>query len=305
MRHIFIVNPKSGKKDSTKYIKDFLEENYKDLDYEVYNTTSVGDATNYVKKLCEEKTDSLTFYACGGDGTLNEVVNGIYGTEDVYVSAYPCGSGNDFIKIFGKENHFKDLNNIIKGTSKKIDVLKVNDRLTVNMCNIGFDAAVAYNMIKFKKLPLVNGKGAYNLSLIYSLIFNMKHKCKVYMDDEQVFDGKVLLSAVGNGLCCGGGYYCLPYANIEDGLMDAVMVRKISRFTFIGMVGKYKKGTYLEDQKYNKILKFKQCTSYSLEAEKDITYCLDGECFKEKKINISIIKKAINFIVPRQYGLNS
>lgn len=303
MKHIFIVNPKSGKKDSTEYIKSFLEKNYSNLDYEVYNTTGVGDATDYVKKLCDNKTDSLTFYACGGDGTLNEVVNGIYGYDNVYITAYPCGSGNDFIKVFGQENYFKDLNNIINGESRTIDILKINDRLCINMCNLGFDGAVANNVTKFKKLPLVSGKGAYNLSLVYTLIFGMKHKCKVHMDDELIYDGNILLSAVGNGLCCGGGYYCLPKADIEDGLIDAVTIKKISRFTFMGMVGKYKKGTYLEDKKYEKILKFRQCKKFVLEAEKEIPYCIDGECSKAKKITISIIKKAINFIVPKQYAV--
>lgn len=182
MKHIFIINPKSGKKDSTSIIVDFLKENYSDIDYEIYNTKCVNDATNYVKNICEHSEEEIVFYACGGDGTLNEVINGAVGYDNVYVSVYPCGSGNDFIKSFGKDNYFKDLHNVINGKFKKIDLLKVNGRYTINMCNLGFDASVAYNMQKFKKWPLINGKGAYNLSLVYSLIFNMKHTCKIEID---------------------------------------------------------------------------------------------------------------------------
>ena len=89
MEHIFIVNPKSGKKDSTPFIKEYLENNCSDIKYTIYNTTCVGDAIKYVKERCENKTESLRFYACGGDGTLNEVVNGMYGYDDVSVSVYP------------------------------------------------------------------------------------------------------------------------------------------------------------------------------------------------------------------------
>lgn len=301
MKHIFIINPMSGKKDSTDYISQYLKENFSDLNYELYNTKCVGDAMSKVKEFCETKEEPLTFYACGGDGTLNEVVNGAFGYDDVYVTVYPCGSGNDFVKVFGKENHFKNLDNIINGESRKIDVLKFNDRYTINMCNLGFDASVAFNMQKFRKWPLVSGKGAYNLALVYSLIFKMKHKCKIKVDDEEVFDGKMLLTAVGNGLCCGGGYYCLPKADIEDGLMDAVFIKKLSRIRFITLVGKYKDGTYLDVPKYKKYITFKQCKKVELISEKDLVYSLDGECGISKNITIEIVSKAINFIVPKQY----
>ena len=301
MKHIFIINPKSGKKDSTEYISKYLKENYNDLNYEIYNTTQVGDAIRFVKERCETKKEPITFYACGGDGTLNEVVNGVFGYDDVYITVYPCGSGNDFIKVFGKENHFKDLSNLINGKSRKIDVLNVNGRYSINMCNLGFDGAVAYNMIKFKRWPLVTGKGAYNIALVYSLIFKMKHKCKIYIDEEEVFNGKMLLTAVGNGLCCGGGYYCLPKANVEDGLIDIVYVKTLSRFKFIGLVGKYKDGTYLGDPKYDKYMKYTTCKKIKLISEKPIAYSIDGECDLSNEININIEPKAINFVVPTQY----
>lgn len=302
MKYIFIINPKSGKKDSTGYIKDYLEKKYSDLKYEIYNTKAVGDAIKYVKNVCEAKEEPITFIACGGDGTLNEVVNGAYGYNDVYVSVYPCGSGNDFVKVFGKTNHFLDLNKIINGENKVIDVLKVNDRYTINMCNLGFDASVAYKMHMFRKWPLVSGKGAYNLALAFSLIFKMKHKCTIEIDGEEVFDGKMLLTAIGNGLCCGGGYYCLPKAIIDDGEMDVVFIKKISRITFIRLVKKYKNGTYLEDPRYDKFITYKKCKNLTLKSQKDIAYSLDGECETTKEINVSIVEKAINFIVPKEYN---
>lgn len=301
MEHIFIVNPKSGKKDNTPYIKEYLEKNCSNIHYTIYNTTCVGDAIRYVKERCENKTDSLRFYACGGDGTLNEVVNGAYGFKDVAVSVYPCGTGNDFIKVFGKENYFSDILNIINGEEKEIDLLEVNGRLTINICNLGFDASVAYNMNKFKKWPLVSGKMAYNLGLVYSLIFKMKQNCKVYIDNKLEFDGKLLLTAAGNGICCGGGYYCLPRASIYDGIIDAVVVKKMSRFKFVKMVNNYKSGEYVNMPKYDAVCKYYKCHSIKLESQKDIVYGLDGECGRTKEVEIKVITGAIKFIVPKQY----
>lgn len=304
MKHIFIINPMSGKNDSTLTISKFLQENYSDLDYIIYNTKGVNDATNFVKKKCEENQGEITFYACGGDGTLNEVINGAVGYKNVYVTVYPCGSGNDFVKAFGNENYFVDLHNLFNGNIQKIDLLKVNGRYTINMANLGFDASVAFNMQKFKKWPLISGKGAYNISLIYSLIFNMKHQCEIIIDDEKVFEGKMLLTAAGNGVCCGGGYYCLPQAQINDGYIDAVFIKKISRLKFLAMVGKYKDGSYINDEKYKKYVTLKKCKNIKLVSKKDIAYSLDGECGVNKQYDISIEPQIINFIVPKKYNLN-
>ena len=298
MEYIFIVNPKSGKRNQTEFLENYLREHYSHLKYSIYITKSVSDAIGFVKEKCESKTEPITFIACGGDGTVNEVVNGIFGYDDVYMTVYPCGSGNDFVKVFGDKEQFLNLNQLINGVSKKIDVLEVNGRYTVNMCNIGFDASVAYNMNKFRKWPLITGKGAYTLGIIYSLIFKMKHKCVVEIDDEIIFDGNVLLSAIGNGICCGGSYYCLPKASVEDGLIDAVIVRKISRIKFIKLISKYKSGEYLDDPKFDKYIKFKKCKKVKFVSEQELYYCLDGECKKTKTIEVNILHKAINFIVP-------
>lgn len=302
MKHIFIVNPKSGKKDSTEFISNYLKSYHADLDYEVYNTKQVSDATRYVRKKCEEfKDQEIRFYACGGDGTLNEVVNGACGYDHAYVTVYPCGSGNDFVKTFGPTNHFKDISKLINGKSRRIDLLEVNGRYSINMCNVGFDGSVANNVAKFKKWPLVTGKGAYNLSIIYSLIFKTKFDCKIEIDNEPFYEGKILLSAQGNGICCGGSYYCLPKASVEDGLIDAVFIKKISRFKFIKLISKYKNGTYLEIPKFSNIIMFKKCKELKLTSTKYLPFCLDGECGNSKTIEIKIKEKALNFIVPVEY----
>ena len=302
MKYYFIINPKSGKKDSTDEIKEYLEKNHFDLDYELYNTKCVGDAINFVKEKCENKTQPITFISCGGDGTLNEVVNGSFGYNDVYISVFPCGSGDDFVKVFGETNHFNNISKILSGKSRKIDVLKVNDRYTINICNLGFDATVAYKMHMFRKWPLVSGNGAYNLALVFSLIFKMKHQCSVYVDDKEVFNNQMLLAAVGNGICYGGGYYCLPKASIDDGVMDTVFIKKVTRITLMKLIKKYKNGTYVEDPKYDKYVSYQKCKKFSLKSKQDIAYCLDGECEMTKEINIEIIDKAINFIVPIEYN---
>ena len=109
MKHVFIINPKSGKDDKKEGLLNQLKK-YKDkLDYQIYITKSSKDATRYVDEYCKQYKEDVTFYACGGDGTLNEVVSGAIGHNNAIVSIYPCGSGNDFVKIYGGKEKFSNI----------------------------------------------------------------------------------------------------------------------------------------------------------------------------------------------------
>lgn len=297
MKHIFIVNPKAGKKDSSDYIKSILEKRT-DIDYIIYNTKSSGDATRYVKEILDnDKINQYRFYACGGDGTVNEVVNGLVFHDNASFTVFPCGSGNDFVKASRRD--FTDINALIDGEEQMIDLIKVSDKYSVNIVNAGFDAAVAHKMVKFKRWPLVSGKMAYNLAIVACLLKEMKHKGKIYVDGELVFDGKFLLSASCNGICCGGSFYFAPDALIDNGLIEQLIVKKISRFTFIGAVKYIKRGTYKQNRKLDKYLYTCQCKKIRIETEKNFVYAVDGETFETKSLELEIVNKLVKFVRPK------
>lgn len=305
MRHIFIINPVAGKKDDTESITKQLEElvkteEYKDFNYEIYITKGPTDATNYVREVCTKDTtgEEYRFYACGGDGTINEVANGVYGFNNASFTAIPCGSGNDFVKAF-KGSDFTDLKKVINGTVKTIDLIKCNGKICINITNIGFDAAVAYNMVKFKRWPLVNAKGAYTLGLVKSLFSQMKHYADIYVDDEKIDLKGFLLACACNGICCGGSYYCSPKSIVDDGIMDVIAIKHMSLFRFLKLVKYYQNGTYQEMEeimKYVNIYKAKKLKIVAI--KKDIIYGLDGESFKDHEINVEILPAAIKFVAP-------
>ena len=299
LEHIFIVNPIAGKKDHTQYIKETLD-SIEGFEYTLYNTKEAGDAITYVSNLCKNNSDKeFRFYSCGGDGTLNEVITGMKDYTNASFTCYPCGSGNDFVKAT-KDKDFTDLRALINGHEKKIDLLKVNGHYSLNIVNIGFDAAVGYNMTKFKKLPGVSGSCAYNLSLIYSLFHDMRHKGKVYVDDELVYEGKFLLTAACNGICCGGGYYFMPDADISDGIINQMFVKNIGFFKFLAKVSKFKNGTYKNYpglMKYINLYNGKKIKVVSTN-NKYLKFGYDGETGIAKEIEIEIIPSALRFYIP-------
>ena len=298
MEHVFIINPAARKKDQTEYIKSVVEKR-NDIKYTFYNTTGLGDATRFVKEKCEENPNEFyKFYACGGDGTVNEVVNGLVEYQNAAFTVYPCGSGNDFVKA-SKNYDFTDINALIDGELIEIDLIKANGKYSANIVNAGFDAATAHRMVKFKRWPLVSGKMAYNLAIVVSLMREMKHKGKVYVDDELVFDGDFLLTAACNGICCGGSFYFAPYAEIDNGLIELMIIKQISRLKFISNVKYIKRGTYQEQEKLKKYVSAYKCKKVRIETEKNIVYAVDGETQETKVVEVEICPKMVKFFRPK------
>ena len=158
MKHVFIVNPCAGKgkNQASNYIipriKEYFEKN--GGNYEIHETTEPYEGIDFVKYYPVDE-DTVRFYACGGDGTLFEVVNGAYGKENVEVAVIPLGSGNDFIRLFGNKEDLVDVEAQVNGTPIKLDVIKCLGKIAINQCSMGLDAEVCAGQAKFKKIPFI------------------------------------------------------------------------------------------------------------------------------------------------------
>jgi len=306
IKHYFVVNPKAGKKDiSTLISKEIKEKLISTEDsYDIYITKEKKDATRYVNDICKKEEGDIRFYAIGGDGTLNEVVNGVKDFENASLSVIPYGTGNDFIKNF-KNTNFFDIKNQINGEKIKVDLLKIGDNSSVNLCNIGFDAKVASNMNKLKKLPFIKGQLAYTLSIFYSIISKVYDTIEVTIDDNEIISGDFLLCAIANGSYYGGGYMGAPLAEVDDGVMDICLVKKIPRYKMLGFVNIYKKGEHLDNEKIKPYIIYKKCKKIKITSKNKFTIALDGEIYEDVNLEVSINEKAINFIVPYEIKENN
>lgn len=301
MRHIFIINPTAGPKDSQSEIEKTLSRlSAEDEKIEIYHTTSSGDATRYVSSVCRSTEESLRFYACGGDGTLNEVINGAVGFDHAAVGCYPCGSGNDFVKFFGGMDGFLNVDNQLEGTEMYIDLIRANGRYCVNVCSFGLDAAVVDYMGRIKNKLFFSGKWAYFAGVIKAFIKNVRTKCRVSSEGEALMDGDILLCTLANGSHEGSAFCCAPRAEMDDGLMEVCLVKPIARPRFITLVSGYVKGTHLDDPRYAPYIIYRRCSRVEVSSDdRDFSYVLDGEIQNEKSFTAEIVSKAIRFVVPK------
>ena len=294
MRDVYIINPAAGKEDSTKSLTEEIRKHYGD-DVTIIITEGHGDAL--LKARAEaEKGDEVRIFACGGDGTCFEVLNGIVGYENAAIGVIPIGSANDFIKYFGNE-HKPDFLNIEKQKNGKympIDLIKAGDKYCMNQCCAGFDARVADQMTKFKRLPFVSGSMAYNLSLIKNVLGKLGINIRVVTDGKEFFSGSALFAICANAPVYGGGYVSAPKAIPDDGVLDCITIKTIGLLKFLRLVGVYKRG----EHEGLDVCNMGRCREFEFFAEHEVPISLDGEIIYADKLHCEIVEKKINLVVP-------
>jgi len=300
MKNIFIVNPKAGSEDNLQIIKRKIHEEGIEELCDVYVTIAKQNATIFAKEYLDEHPDEeVRFIACGGDGTINEVFNAAVGIERVSVSVVPCGSGNDFVKVFGGPERFSSLKAIIEAPAKKIDVMKVGNKYSFNVVNFGFDTTVAIQVNKDRDRTGKGSKSSYTKGIIKALITSMRNKFKVFADGELLNpSGEALLCTLGNGQYVGGSFKCSPNAKLDDGLIEVCVAKPISRFKFASLIGSYTNGTHLDNPKFKDIMIYRQAKKVEVEAPEGFAYSLDGEIIEQSKFTVEIVEKALNLAVP-------
>ncbi len=295
MKYVFIINPASG----ANMPKDFIEKEINSLngkyDILLHYTSAPNEATSFIKEYLKNNDGEFRFIACGGDGTINEVANGIYGYENASMTAYPCGSGDDFVKSVGGIEKHKSVENLILAKNHKIDLIKVNDKLCINVCNFGFDAEVVKYAIALKGKK----KNPYKAGILKALFTSMKNDIKVEVDGEILNnEKKLLLCTLANGGYEGGQYFCAPKYKVDDGLIEVCYVKTVSVFKFLRLVGAYEKGLHLDDKRFEKYLIYKRSKKIKVFSKNDFSICIDGELIIGKEFNVEVLPLAINYAFP-------
>jgi diacylglycerol kinase family enzyme len=299
------------------------------VDYLIHRTINRGDAETYVCETMKQtagKGDAappaLRFYAVGGDGTLNEVVNGVMRGRaaiqqqrddsgpaippaalsdisiPVEVAFVPTGTGNDFPRNFGPAKYFLDIGRQINGRLVTVDLIRYNDRYLINMLNIGLDCAVVAEAGRLKKKPFISGTMAYIAGIVKVLGANRGFRATVEWPDGEEITREFTLIAAANGKYCGGGFKGLPLANCADGLMDINLVEKIKRRTFVAFVRQYHAGKHLDQPKLRRYFDYRQVKSVIIRAGEPLQICADGEIAYESLLNIEICPQVLSFVLP-------
>ncbi len=309
MKTVFIINPCAGQGRNVGSLIDKIN-TLTELDKEIYITKFIGDATGYVKSFCE-KFGVARFIACGGDGTLNEVLNGVIGFRKAEVGVIPVGTGNDFCRNF-EDNTAEDILYSAFGESVKCDAIKYTTETEngavigycANMFNIGFDCNVADLTAKIKKKPFISGSVAYLISIFAMLIGKKGANLKIEIDGKERHLGKLLLTSVANGCYCGGGIKSNPLASICDGKININIIKNVSRLKFLRLLPHYMKGSFLKLKNIDRVITSEKCCEITVTPlNGKMRLCVDGEIMDAGKTRFEICPAAFNFVLPKSKNL--
>ncbi len=301
MRYLFIINPKAGKRDPREWIfqrfEAFFSENR--IPYQVRVTEYAGHATEIVREEAVPG-EPIRVIAVGGDGTLREVACGAAGLPDVEVGVLPCGSGNDYLRIYGDKEDFLAPERLVNGVAYSVDTIESDYLPALNLCSVGIDSQVAIDMVKYKNLPMVSGSMAYNIALIKAFLGKIGVQMKVTIDNgKQVFAGRYLLAIAAVGSYYGGGYCAAPTAVVDDGLLEVLLVKvPKNRLQIPGLLSIYKKGEHIGHPKFKNLLTYVRAKNVMIESERPAAVNSDGECMERKETHFTVHSHAVRFIIP-------
>lgn len=295
MKKLFLISSNAGASEfyfSKSDIKRIYKKYGKEDEIIVYETKYKDHLEKIVNDFIKLDYKDKIIILLGGDGSLNEVANLCYG-HDIALGLIPTGTGNDFAKNFDYKNFkIEDTFNI---NIKPIDLIKINDRYCVNITSLGFDTKVLVRAYQYLEKDKTLGKRAYIKAVrdqIFHLTYNNLTMNLALADNSKIsFKDEFLISAICNGSYYGSGFNPAPDAKIDDGIINLVLAKKFPKLALPSLILKYKKGKH-QSSKYLNELKVKSGT---IKSDKEFLANIDGEIFKDKKINFKVVPNAINW----------
>lgn len=296
MKHLFLINPYAGKYDRSRELLEKIRAvmSARGEPWEAEVTQYAGHGLQLVRAAAE-RGEALRVYACGGDGTLNEAVNGAAGRGHVAVTHYPTGSGNDFLRMFGPDAcRFYDLRQLLDAPQTPMDLIECGGRLALNVCSIGFDARIGLGAADFKKLPLVSGTMAYQLSAVRTILQGIHRPYRVEIDGELLPGEEFTLICACNGRYYGGGFNPSPDALPDDGVLNFLVIPAVSRLTVLALIRKFARGEAGEIP--GVILRRGRTLHVTCDRINSIN--LDGERLDSSRLSACLSEKKVNFFYP-------
>lgn len=312
MRYAFIINPAAGNGKGArrilKEIKACCERDTRAIRY--YLTEGECDASVLADSLAKEAAeagDEIRVYACGGDGTVHEVANGLYGHPHAALGVVPVGSGNDFFRNFG-DRDFLDVEGQLDAEAKAVDVLAYScveenrciKRVCINGLNIGFDGNTAILAHRLKEMPLVSGSMSYLLSIAINFVEKRGQNLRVTVDGKRMHKGALLMCTVSNGRFCGGGIESCPNAIVDNGLAEVLVVKDIGRKAFLKAFPRFKKGKLFSLSNVDELVTYAQGKQVLIEPRaKRMKFVVDGEILETGALSIEVEPLAMKVLVPK------
>lgn len=287
-----IANPVSGRGRARRIgerVADLLHE--RGVNADLMMSGAPGDCERLAREALARGARQVA--ACGGDGTVHEVVNGL-ANSDAVLGVVPCGRGNDLARALGLSRGVNDVvNTLVHGVDRAIDLGKVGDRFFSTVASLGFDTAVAQRMRNqgsgfLTRALEVGGTVSYGLTVLRTLVGYRSSLVRL-QGDFGVFEGRILLAATANAPFYGSGIKIAPDAIVDDGMLDVCIVADVSRWTVLRMFLRAYSGAHVG----HSAVRVVQTRTLQIESDDPLWIFADGEPMCEIPAKIEVVPGAL------------
>jgi YegS/Rv2252/BmrU family lipid kinase len=266
-RALIIRNPAAGR-GRARRLWPSIRERLSGFEFDEAITSRRGEGT----AIAEKSKHSLVI-ACGGDGTVHEVVNGLMRAGGkAALGVIPLGSGDDFAKMLGSGD---PLERILGGNKRKLDVGKITadgeTRYFANGMDIGFGAHGARHVASVPRF--LTGLGAYLAALVLTLVRYPLLDVRIRLDDGPERAITTVMAALMNGTTFGGSFRVCPEARADDGELDVLIVDALGRLEILGLVPRIMRGAHAGDPR----LELRRARTVRIESSEPLLVEADGE----------------------------
>ena len=309
---MFLINPTAGKVGASALLLPQIRAAAERVGIvpEILVTRHAGHARE-ITESCAASKEEVRIYSCGGDGTMNEVLQSAAGHEQISVGCIPCGSGNDYVRNFGNQSDFLDLDAQLAAVSFPVDLILTPQGYGIDIYAAGIDAQVANGIPKWRRVPLCGGTTAYTLSILEAVCSSFRHHLRIEADGISL-DGTYMMLAICNAQMYGGGYCAAPYASMDDGLLDVVLLKPVPRLRLPGLLKGYRKGLHLTPsgevtQAFRPYLTFFRTKWIDIQVldQQPLITTLDGECSPQMKLHAEVARRSVRILLPPKLAQNT
>ena len=304
MVHIFIINSHAGNTKFSAGLRRHLAEKYADLNYYIFHTRKARDERYLINEVLNLfGSERLRVYCCGGSGTISNAIYGIEDFSNLEFAFYPKGFTNDFLKVFGKDEHlFKDIDELIEGKVINVDYIKTNHGNCLNTFSLGLDSEQVMRMEQFRDSSILGKNVPYAFGFAYAVLFSRPEELEILIEGKEKIIGATPEMFFGNGGVIGGKLWFDDGPDITDGLGHLFVYKRIGKLKLMRTLLKLtRKDTGPSDMKrfdgFVSEITIKRRDGASLRVD------FDGELQEpQKEWTAKIIKCGLPFVVPK--GVN-
>ena len=300
MKHIFIVNPYAGNMTFANNLRQQLEQ-LEGFEYFLFNSRYTGNETELTRKVMHFfPNEPLRIYACGGSGTMRNVLEGVGEDPNVELAFYPCGMTNDFLKVFTQEDRerFYDIEELIHGETILVDSILTNHGRALNTFSCGMDAEIMRYIATQHPVRTVGIQIPYSAYVFRALLRLKKMDLRIRVDGRQL-DGFYDELCWGNG-CVLGGSLCMPKGFVpNDKLGSYVLVPSKGLLAFVGILINLIRQDHYYIEKHARVGNGKKITIVRADRA-EIVADLDGETLiAPGEWTVEMRPESVRFVVPR------